>query len=331
MGKLKVLDLFSGIGGFSIGLERTGGFETVAFCEIEEFPRKVLNKHWPDVPIYNDVRTLEHDGAIDVICGGYPCQPFSVAGNRKGEEDDRHLWPAMFSLIKKHRPTWVIGENVAGHINMGLDNVLADLEGENYECRAFVIPACAVGANHRRDRIWIIGNAKHNGQFAAAKSRSFEASIRDNAQRQNQTSEFERADLLSANAKRERYSGRSKNTNCLDREWQGSENKRDDRSEVRREASTRFECNENDAPNAICKRVQGEQSRQVQGESAFSWCENVRRIEDYFNRSDIPQPLICREDDGFSGRVDRLKSLGNAVVPQIPEIIGNAILEAKNV
>ena len=104
MNKLKVLDLFSGIGGFSLGLERTGGFETAAFCEIDPFCKKVLKKHWPDVPIYEDVRSLNYGGSIDVICGGFPCQPFSFPGKREGAEDDRHLWPAMFGLIKKHRP-----------------------------------------------------------------------------------------------------------------------------------------------------------------------------------------------------------------------------------
>jgi DNA (cytosine-5)-methyltransferase 1 len=152
--KLKVLDLFSGIGGFSLGLERTGGFETVAFCEIEEYPRRVLAKHWPGTPIHLDVRKLTGAdiGPVDVICGGYPCQPFSTAGKRQGADDDRHLWPEFMRLVAELRPAWVIGENVAGHISMGLDDVLADLEAENYACRPFVIPACAVGASHRRDR-----------------------------------------------------------------------------------------------------------------------------------------------------------------------------------
>ena len=130
---MRVLDLFSGIGGFSLGLERAG-METVAFCEIEEFPRKVLAKHWPGVPIHKDIRDLKGDaiGPVDLICGGYPCQPFSTAGKRRGKEDDRHLWPEYLRLIREIRPTWVIGENVAGHISMGLDQVLADLEGEGY-------------------------------------------------------------------------------------------------------------------------------------------------------------------------------------------------------
>ena len=153
---LNHLDLFSGIGGFSLGLEATGGFKTTGFCEIDPFCQQVLKKHWPDVPIYNDVRGLEHDGRIDIITGGYPCQPFSTAGKRKGKSDPRHLWPAMFGIIEAKRPRWVIGENVAGHISMGLDEVLADLERGAYSAIPFIIPACAVGAPHRRDRIWIV-------------------------------------------------------------------------------------------------------------------------------------------------------------------------------
>ena len=170
MEKLRTLDLFSGIGGFSLGLDSTGYFETVAFCEIEEFPCKVLNKHWPDVPIYKDVRELSYeklqaDGlisggrGIDVICGGYPCQPFSVAGRQKGEEDPRHLWPEYFRLIRELRPSYVIGENVGGHIRLGLDSVLEDLDSENYTVRCFSVEAASLGAPHRRERIfWIAEN-----------------------------------------------------------------------------------------------------------------------------------------------------------------------------
>ena len=170
MEKLRTLDLFSGIGGFSLGLDSTGYFETVAFCEIEEFPCKVLNKHWPNVPIYNDVRELSYeklqaDGlisggrGIDVICGGYPCQPFSVAGRQKGEEDPRHLWPEYFRLVRELRPSYVIGENVGGHIRLGLDSVLEDLDSENYTVRCFSVEAASLGAPHRRERIfWIAEN-----------------------------------------------------------------------------------------------------------------------------------------------------------------------------
>ena len=156
MKKLAVLDLFSGIGGFSLGLDRAGGFETVAFCEIDKFCQKVLRKHWPDVPIYEDVGDIEYDGPVDVICGGYPCQPFSIAGKRRGEEDDRHLWPAMLALIKKHRPTWVIGENVAGHISMGLDSVLSDLEDIGYTARSFDISSDACGIPTMERHVWVV-------------------------------------------------------------------------------------------------------------------------------------------------------------------------------
>ena len=160
MTDLRLLDLFSGIGGFSYAAERlVGGYETVGFCEIDPFCREVLNKHWPDVEIFEDVRRTDdfvRCGRVDIITGGYPCQPFSLAGKQKGVEDDRHLWPAMFELIKQKRPAFVVGENVAGHITLGLDQVLFDLEGEGYTARPFVIPACAVDAPHRRDRVWAV-------------------------------------------------------------------------------------------------------------------------------------------------------------------------------
>lgn len=162
MAKIRILDLCSGIGGFSLGLEATGGFETVAFCEVEEFCCKVLNKHWPGVPIYNDLKELGNDPTrivqeFDLICGGIPCQPFSVAGKQKGKEDDRHLWPYMFAIVKHKKPAWVIVENVGGFVNVALDDVCLNLEAEGYATQSFIIPACGVEAPHRRDRIWIIG------------------------------------------------------------------------------------------------------------------------------------------------------------------------------
>ena len=171
--KLRHLDLFSGIGGFSLGLEATGGFETVAFCDIEEYPRKVLEKHWPHVKQYTDIKELTYDKLksdglvsntekIDIITGGYPCQPFSVAGRKKGEKDPRHLWPEYFRLVQELQPTWVIGENVSGHIKLGLDTVLKNLESEGYSARTFSISASSVGANHQRERVWIVAHSKHN-------------------------------------------------------------------------------------------------------------------------------------------------------------------------
>lgn len=167
MAKIRILDLCSGIGGFSLGLEATGGFETVAFCEVEEFCCKVLNKHWPGVPIYNDLKELGNDPTrivqeFDLICGGIPCQPFSVAGKQKGKEDDRHLWPYMFAIVKHKKPSWVIVENVGGFVNVALDDVCLNLEAEGYATQSFIIPACGVEAPHRRDRIWIIGKNMEN-------------------------------------------------------------------------------------------------------------------------------------------------------------------------
>ena len=164
---LRMLDLFAGIGGFSYAGEKlVGGFETVAFCEYDEHAQKVLRKHWPDTEIIGDIRELANDadrfrGLVDIITGGYPCQPFSLAGVRRGHQDDRHLWPEMLRVIKAVRPRWVIGENVAGHISMGLDTVLSDLEAAGYASRCYVIPAVAADAPHRRDRCWIVANAGH--------------------------------------------------------------------------------------------------------------------------------------------------------------------------
>jgi len=191
---LRHLDLFSGIGGFSLGLEATGGFETVAFCDIEEFPRKVLQKHWPHVKQYEDIKELNYeqlkaDGLvpIDIITGGYPCQPFSVAGRKKGEEDPRHLWPEYFRLVKELRPTWVIGENVGGHIKLGLDTVLENLESEGYAVRTFSIPASAIGANHKRERIWIVAHSERNGLATSEERRSTEETISNKSKGKNNT------------------------------------------------------------------------------------------------------------------------------------------------
>ena len=245
---MKVLDLFSGIGGFSVGLERAG-FETVAFCEIEPYCRGVLKKHWPEIPIYGDVRTLtgeqlRADGIVPtVIVGGYPCQPFSLAGVRRGEKDDRHLWPEVRRLVAEIRPAWCIFENVAGHITMGLDEVLSDLEAEDYAARPFVIPACGVDAPHRRDRVWIIAKNVADADGTYIKGRGL--SSRVHQEHQN-------------------IDGRGYN--------------------IREQAAQLWE----------------------------------------------PEPNVGRVVNGIPNRSHRLKALGNAVVPQIPEIIGRIILETEN-
>ena len=165
---MRHFDLFSGIGGFALAA-RWAGLETVGFCENDKFCGKVLKKHWPDVPLYEDIREingeqLKNDGiTADIITGGFPCQPFSVAGKQRGENDDRYLWPEMLRIIREMEPTWIIGENVRGIVNMALDEVLADLESAGYSTTAFVIPACAVNAPHRRDRVWIVAHPSGEG------------------------------------------------------------------------------------------------------------------------------------------------------------------------
>lgn len=164
---MNALELFAGIGGIALA-EQMAGINVIGLSEIEDFPCKVLQKNFPTIPILRDVRKINKQSlrcvgidpkTIDIISGGFPCQPFSVAGKRKGKKDDRDLWPEMFRIIKEIRPSWVVGENVANFTNMGLDRTISDLESEGYETRTFVLPACAVGAPHQRYRAFIVANS----------------------------------------------------------------------------------------------------------------------------------------------------------------------------
>ena len=297
MTKLRVLDLFSGIGGFSLGLERTGGFETAAFCEYEDFPRQVLAKHWPDVPCFPDVRELKGqdiDGPIDVICGGYPCQPFSQAGQRRGQEDDRHLWPEFSRLVDELRPTWVIGENVAGHISMGLDDVLSDLEGQGYACRTFVIPACAVGAPHRRDRVWSIASRNDADADSIRSHRTPKHVIRGREPSDRQVSLFGPfCEVLAGSG----GASVGEASDVADAERIGQP----------RSGESFKSCNQ----------------------AAHRKREAVKPLDGRIGEIWLTEPDVGRVANGVPGRVDRLKALGNAVVPQIPEMIGRAILQAE--
>jgi DNA (cytosine-5)-methyltransferase 1 len=194
---LKLLDLFSGIGGFSLGLESTGGFETIAFVEKDDFCQKVLKKHWPNITIEGDIRNVKGDKyEADVVTGGFPCQPFSVAGKRKGTDDDRYLWDETIRVVRECKPRWFIGENVEGLININnglvLRQVQTDLEKEGFEVQCLVVPASGVGAWHQRKRIWIMGYSKHNG-CSSTKIKGRNDKTNDNSEKgKNQTSEFER-------------------------------------------------------------------------------------------------------------------------------------------
>ena len=281
---MRVLDLFSGSGGFSLGLERAG-METVAFCENDAKCRQVLTKHWPAVPQFEDVKelskeVLDETGITDIglICGGFPCQGFSIAGQRKGEADDRYLWPEFFRLIQEIRPDWVIGENVAGIINLGLDTVLADLEGKNYSVQTFVIPACALNAPHRRDRVWIVAHTNENGESRMDEQRLSAAD--PNARRCEQDKKISAGGNTVIN---------------------GSDN---------------VAYPESSGLEGWQVRGVGDQTQPQFGAGCWSVTSHWRS-----------EPDVGRVAHGVPRRVDRLRQLGNAVVPQIPEIIGKAIME----
>lgn len=162
--------LFTGVGGIDKAAE-DAGFETIGQCEIAEYPYRVLEKHWPNVPKWRDARDVTAESIrqrtgiyrINLLSAGYPFPPFSNAGKRRGAEDDRYLWPEVYRIIQEVEPDWFLGENVAGHVSLGLDEVLSDLESIGYETQAFVIPAAAVNAPHRRDRVFIVAHATSTG------------------------------------------------------------------------------------------------------------------------------------------------------------------------
>jgi DNA (cytosine-5)-methyltransferase 1 len=272
---LRVLDLFSGIGGFSLGLERAG-MQTVAFCEIDKTAQQVLRKHWSDVPIFDDVKTLKGEqlGTIDVICGGFPCQDLSFAGKGAGLTGARSgLWWEFHRLIKEIKPSWVIIENVAALRSRGLDKVLGSLAEIGYDAEWHCVPASAVGAPHQRDRVWIIAYPNHAG------SRTPEHGV----DQDGQTLEQERQDKSFG-----RVSGCG--TVVSDTDVLGTQ-----------------------VP------VEGRHpSQQVLGGTSEAWRVAVGGIWSV-------EPPICRVVDGLPNRAHRIKQLGNAVVPQIPELIGRAI------
>lgn len=178
---MKSIELFAGIGGIALAAQKAG-IETIALCEKNPFCQKVLEKNFPGIPIFDDIKTftrdlleqrgvIEKDGAVDLISGGFPCQPYSISGKRKGKEDDRDLWGEMFRIIQEFKPRWIVGENVANFANMELERTVSDLESTGYETQSFIIPACSVNAPHRRERIFIVSYLVKHGCNSRSRDR----------------------------------------------------------------------------------------------------------------------------------------------------------------
>mgnify|MGYP003146403911 CR=1 FL=1 len=339
---MKHLDLFSGIGGFSLGLEATQRIKTVAFCEIDSFCTKVLNKNWPTVPVYKDIKELTYeklksDGieSIDIITGGYPCQPFSIAGSKKGVEDPRHLWPEYFRLIKECRPTWVIGENVSGHIKLGLDAVQEDLESEGYSLRTFSVSASSIGANHQRERIWTVAYSQRNYDSQQIKRVDGEESSLQKEHRENDSTT---RNFSGASAVRETRNEHADVEDARRRSWgkqfTGNKESTGRGASEKTERSTNTDtssgpgegtetmANTSSIKSHVGENIQHTSTGNGQGETGReSSSEEPNR--NWWNI----EPDVGRVADGVPDRTHRLKALGNAVVPQIPYYIAKSILE----
>lgn len=275
--------------------------ETVAFCEQDKFCQKVLKKHWPDIPIHEDIRTLDgsqHRGTVDVVCGGFPCQPFSVAGKQRGDRDDRHLWPEMLRVIRQVQPAWVIGENVIGLEGLALDQCVSDLEGNGFAVQTFDIPACGIGAIHRRHRLWIVAHA--NGE--QGRRGAVSGSSRDGEPELHGTER----DAPNANSDRLRNQQKRQQGQCNTAQFAIDGAARD-------VADTDSERSQGQRTNSDKEGRQKQDQRQagLRDGAALEW---------------PTEPPVCGADDGIPNRVDRLRALGNAVVPQVVEQIGLAIL-----
>ena len=379
--KLKVLDLFSGIGGFSLGLHSAGIFDTVKFVEFDKFCQKVLKKNFPNIPIEGDIKDVKgEEFEADVIVGGFPCQPMSVAGRQKGTSDNRYLWPEMFRLIKEIKPEFVIGENVQGIINiqegMVLRQVQDDLEGEGFEVQCFLIPASGIGAWHQRYRVWIVGHSKHNGLLATEK-RSRDKKINGRPQEgQDQTIEFKRTSgsrnnenvsnttILGTGKSRKPYQEEGMETSSSTQSNSSSKNVSDSNSGMRGRWRTVGESGEDkvwgfrtekkeqteyDIWSQIVGRnvVSGETnsvfterqrleepniSKEPEGPTLGSWGHDENEINKTWWQIESD---LCGVPNGISyeldkDRANRIKTLGNAIVPQIARELGLAIKKVLN-
>ena len=333
------LSLFSGIGGLDLAAEMAG-FSTVGQVEWANYPTKVLEKHWPDVPRWRDIHTLTGESfyantgmrTVDIISGGFPCQPFSVAGKRRGREDDRYLWPEMLRVIRELRPRWVVGENVAGIVNMALDQVYIDLENEGYAAQALIIPACGVDAPHRRDRVCIVGWKRSACNLFYSNSESAEYKNIGKSEKGKQ--EQPRVGGL--------YTDVSDSESIrLQREWSGGDQiggARPEKAQSERCCDVLSDANNrsgavrghwefpaaqeagggrSDIGGGAPEHVAGERRAAQPGlggvaDGISSWLDRGMSAPGHW----IPEPNIPRLTTKRDHRKDRLQCLGNAVVPQ---------------
>lgn len=336
--------LFSGIGGFDLASEWMG-WENVFHCEWNEFGKKVLNYYWPKAISYHDITKTDfsvHRGRIDILTGGFPCQPYSMAGKRKGKEDERHLWPEMLRAIREIQPTWVVGENVLGLVNwdggLVFHEVQAELEAEGYEVQPYVLPAASVNAPHRRDRIWFVAYSKSNDakrisefnnnkwQNSEEKRSGFWNEFRSNGSIQ---------DATNPNGFNSREGNREKITS---NRWESSEYKSEGNKVWDKHSSisgTRISSKDVKHSNGIGQEWgSNETNRKTSVRNFFS--ESNARLNQRNSWDNFPtQSPICSRNDGISNRLDSItfskwrnesiKAGGNAIVPQVVHQIFKAI------
>ena len=284
---MKILDLFSGIGGFSLA-GKWAGCTTIQFVEIDAFCRKVLAKNFPGVPIHDDIKTFHYDGYVDILTAGFPCQPFSVAGKKQGRKDDRYLWPEVIRLIRECQPSWIILENVPG-IVPHIDPILEDLEREGYVWEAYNIPASAVYAPHKRERIWIIANRDRLGCETRERNRE-KRYVQGNGDWYLEAIQSERSQFVPQSWKT--FNAQEWLTPNADGVTGSQKYKNSSEEKITRERYCRIDKSDR---------------------FAFNWRED--------------KPPFPRVDDGLPDGLDRNKALGNAIVPQIAYILINIICE----